>query len=63
MRLLITVFVFLSAKAITDALKLSGIKVKQVKSKKDVDLGESLVNGRSTLIVFGTYAADFNAIE
>ena len=42
---------------------LAGVKVRPVKeSSPDVDIGDWLSTGKS-LVVFGTYAADFNAIE
>ena len=48
---------------------LKGVQVKKVgagSDLKDVDLGElvsSSSSGSKTLVVLGTYAADFNAIE
>ena len=41
---------------------LSNVKVQNVRSEGTTDIGEWLSNGKS-LFVFGTYAADFNAIE
>jgi hypothetical protein len=42
---------------------MSGIMVKPIReASPDVDIGDWLSGGKS-LVVFGTYAADFNAIE
>jgi hypothetical protein len=44
---------------------LKGVSVTSVANGKAVDLGEYLADGESgrSMVVFGTYAADFNAIE
>ena len=44
---------------------MSGVRVTKVKGGEEVDLGERLASSKSgkTLLVLGTYAADFNAIE
>lgn len=43
---------------------MKGVSVTSVSSGESVDVGEFLESGDSrTMVVFGTYAADFNAIE
>lgn len=43
---------------------LKGVTVKSVDSGSDVDLGDFLTDSSSrSLLILGTYAADFNAIE
>jgi hypothetical protein len=42
---------------------LRGIIVSRVKDSTPVDLGNLADSQETTLTVFGTYAADFNAIE
>ena len=43
---------------------LQGISLVRVAGRKIVNLGKEMTNPQgNTLIIFGTYAADFNAIE
>lgn len=42
---------------------LAGVSATSVKSNEDIDLGNFLSGGDKTMLVLGTYAADFNAIE
>jgi hypothetical protein len=43
---------------------LKGVKVKPIKeSSPQVDIGDWLSGDGKSLVIFGTYAADFNAIE
>lgn len=52
----------------TDAYApLAGVTARSVKTSEDVDLSEFVstpsAKGKKTMLVLGTYAADFNAIE
>lgn len=42
---------------------LAGVSATSVKSNEDIDLGNFLSGGDKTMLVLGTYAADFNAVE
>lgn len=42
---------------------LAGVSASSVKSNEDIDLGNFLSGDDKTMLVLGTYAADFNAIE
>ena len=42
---------------------LAGITARSVKTSEDVDLSTYLTSSKKTMLVLGTYAADFNAIE
>ena len=46
---------------------LAGITARSVKTSQDIDLSEFVStpssNGKKSMLVLGTYAADFNAIE
>lgn len=54
----------LSASVVEAFAPMKGVSVTSVANGEPVDLGDYLENGDSrTLVVFGTYAADFNAIE
>jgi len=65
----IALFSLLLLDAAESFTPLAGVKVKSLKSNEDIDLSNFLSSGEKekekplNLLVFGTYAADFNAIE
>jgi hypothetical protein len=42
---------------------LAGVTVQSVKTSENIDLSTYLSSSEKTMLVLGTYAADFNAIE
>lgn len=70
LQLLIVIF-FLSSTIVVSAFtsNLKGVTVTSVKTNQPIDLGTFLegggggADGERSMIIFGTYAADFNAIE
>lgn len=42
---------------------LAGVTARSVKTSENIDLSTYLSSSKKTMLVLGTYAADFNAIE
>jgi hypothetical protein len=61
LKILATLVVILGAA--TAFAPLQGVSVKSVNTGDDVDLGSFLSSSPKSMLILGTYAADFNAIE
>lgn len=62
MKILAELLVLLSSLPILTAFSFAGVKVNKVVDASAIDIGDWLSTGKRMLVV-GTYAADFNAIE